>query len=351
MLYHFEFVRAAGIYNVNHDVMDFFQKSITLTRFSTSIMADNLKNVVADSITLEKKFKEVFVELNRNNIDKSLVFNFLSNNNNVIELLTNVNYPLLSLERPLYDNLLKKIKNLYLFIWASTFNTVTCLNNYGSLENHYQAHDILNKKSRRICPFCGLSKLDDPIEKRNEYDHYLDKATYPYLALNFNNLVPMCGKCNKRPNKGTKNLIFDSKGKRRVAYYPYSPVQAFNMEVNCKNLFMPNEKWLLSSHSSTPDFGFNTWKTVFKIDSRYANYIKSEYSFWIDSFTMYYQGNLPKTIIEFKQKIESYLEDVLKILQNDLGYMLHVEFWRYLIKVPDSDLELVITLMAEKSEF
>ncbi|WP_284653505.1 hypothetical protein [Flavobacterium terrisoli] len=351
MLYHFEYVNNAGIYSVNNDVIDFFQKSITRTRFSTSAMSDNLKKVVADSIMLESKFKDVFVELNRAGIDKTVVFNFLSNNNNVVELLTNVNYPLLTLEKPLYDNLIKKIRNLYLFIWSSTFNTLTCSNTYGTLDHHYQEHDTLNKKSRRICPFCGLSKLDDPIEKRNEYDHYLDKGTYPYLALNFNNLVPMCGKCNKRPNKGTQNLIFDTKGNRRIAYYPYSSVKSFEIKLNCKNLFMPTEKWILTSSSSNPDIGFKTWKTVFKIDSRYANYIKSEYSFWIDSFTTYYHGNLPTTIIEFKQKIESYVEDVLKIFQNDLGYMLHVKFWNYLVDVQDSDLELVITLMDEKSKF
>lgn len=351
MLYHFEFVNDAEIYSVNDDVLDFFQKSISRSRFSRSVMSDKLKKVVMDSVILETKFKEVFIELNRDGIDKCTVFEFLSNNNNVIELLTNLNYPLLTLEKPLYDRLLKKIRNLYLFIWTSTFNTITCANTYGSLEQHYQAHDILNKKNRRICPFCGLSKLDDPVEKRNEYDHYFDKGTYPYLALNFKNLVPMCGKCNKRPNKGTQNLILDKKGNRRVAYYPFSQVQRFNINLNCKNLFMPNERWILTTSSNESDIGFTTWKTVFKIDSRYANYIKSEYSFWIDSFTTYYQGNLPTTIIEFKQKIKSYLEDVLKIFQNELGYMLHVNFWNYLVDVQDSDLELVIILMDEKSKF
>lgn len=351
MLYNFEFVNDAGIYNVNNDVLDFFQKSIVRTRFSTSVMSDNLKQVVADSLMLESKFKEVFVELNRSGINKAEVFNYLANNNNVIELLTNPNYPLLSLEKPLHNKLINKIRNLYLFIWTSTFNTVACSKTYGSLNQHYSAHDTLNKKSRRICPFCGLFKLDDPLEKRNEYDHYLDKSTYPYLALNFNNLVPMCGKCNKRPNKGTQNLIFDSKGNRRVAYYPYAAVKPFDMKLKCENLFMPDERWVLKSSSGSPDNGFKTWKTVFKIDTRYANYIKGEYSFWIDSFTTYYHGNLPTTVLEFKQKILSYIEDVLKIFQNDLGYILHVKFWKYLVDIQDTDLELVITLMDEKSKF
>jgi len=353
MLYNFEFVKNAGVYDVNIDVLDFFQKSISKSKYSAKIMSENLRKVVEDSSTLEIKFKDVFKELNRNTIDKNVVYDFLKNNNNVLELLTNVAYPLLELKSPEYDDLFIKIKELYLFIWNSTLTTQTCASNYSSLNQHYFDHDTLNKNTRRVCPFCGLVKLDDPAEKRNEYDHYLDKSTYPYLSLNFNNLVPMCGKCNKRPNKGTQNIIFDSKGTRRIAYYPYNDVKPFEISLNCKNIFMPNEKWILTTSSEKPDIGFKTWKTVFKIDSRYANYIKSEFEFWLNQFTSYCEGSgaLPETVSDFKNKVQSYLNDILIIFKNELGYFLHLKFWNYLVGIPDSDLELIINLMKERRDF
>jgi len=353
MLYHFEFVKNAGIYDINNDVLDFFQKSISQSKYSPLMLNEKLRQVVADSSILETKFKNVFKELGRDPIDKNVVYNFLSNNNNVVELLTNISYPLLKLNSPEYDNLFIKIKELYIFMWNSTLTTQTCANNYGTLSQHYVDHDKLNKKSRRICPFCGLVKLDDPAEKRNEYDHYLDKNTFPYLSLNFYNLVPMCGKCNKRPNKGTKNLIFNTNGTRRIAYNPYSTVKPFEITLSCNNIFLPDEKWILTTNSDKPDIGFKTWKTVFKIDSRYRNYIKSEFEFWLDQFTSYCKryGTLPDTVTDFKTKVQEYLRDILVFFNDELGHFLHLKFWNYLIDIADSDLELIITLMKEKSEF
>ena len=351
MLYSFEFVRDCGIYNLNRDVLDFFQASITATRYSAELMSIQLQNVVNDSTNLDSKFKAVFVELNKRDIDKSSVYNFLTNNNNIIQLLSNPEYKLLSLSSPAYDKIYFKIKDLFLFLWTSTISTQTCSNNYGSLSQHYMDHDTANSSRRRICPFCGLFKLDDPNEKRNEYDHYLDKGTYPYLSLNFHNLVPMCGKCNKRPNKGTQNIIFDTKGNRRIAYYPYAAVSPFEIGVRCKNLFMPNEKWQLSCSAPSPDIGFKTWKTVFKIDFRYGNYIKSEYSFWLEGFTDYCKDNLPMTVTDFRDRIKSYINEVLRFVKNDLGYNLHLKFWDYICTVPDSDQQLIINWMDEKSKF
>ena len=78
------------------------------------------------------------------------------------------------------------------------------------------------------CYFCNIDfinrfKLDDGKSKNGfTLDHFLDKATYPFLALSLYNLIPSCYTCNTKV-KGTneinglspssKNFNFDEKVK------------------------------------------------------------------------------------------------------------------------------------------
>lgn len=352
MLFHFDFLNAKGIYNLHVDVLAFFEKSITRRRYVDELFTVSLKNVITDSNTLDAKFKSVFIELNKPGINKQFVYNTLVNNNNVIQLLSNTGYTLISFPSPAYDLLLGKISALYLFLWSSTITTNTCTANYGSLTQHYIDHDTSNLlRTRRICPFCGLRRLENPRDKRNEYDHYLDKATYPYLAVNFINLVPMCDTCNHRPNKGTKNIIFNDVGGRQLVYYPYSPVDSFSVALSCTDLFMPSAKWTVTTNSIPINRGFTAWKTVFRIDKRYENHITDEYAFWIGSFAKYYKGDLPSNVADLKAKIASYVSDVLSAFDSDVGYFLHFEFWNYFAGIPDADLELIIDLMTAREIF
>jgi len=51
-----------------------------------------------------------------------------------------------------------------------------------------------------ICVLCGdsMSQID--------VDHWIYEAAYPILSICANNLLPICSPCNKRPNKGTKDV-------------------------------------------------------------------------------------------------------------------------------------------------
>ncbi len=349
MLFHFDFLNGKGIYNLHVDVLKFFERAKTRRSFGDALFTPELKNVIDGSNNLEGKFRSVFTELNRRVISKQFVYDTLVNNNNVVQLLTNTGYPLITFPSPAYDVLIDKISALYLFLWSSTIGTNICLANYGSVKQHYIDHDSTNLlRTRRLCPFCGLRKLENPKDKRNEYDHYLDKDSYPYLAVNFSNLVPMCDSCNHRPNKGTKCMIINDFGARRLAYYPYHPVESFSVNLSCSNLFMPNAKWTVNASSPTIDRGFIAWKNVFRIDARFENHITDEYTFWISSFAKYYDGDLPTNVNDLKTKIAAYVAEVLHTYDNTEGHFLHLGFWNFFVGIPNNDLELIIDLMVDR---
>ncbi|KPH13389.1 hypothetical protein [Chryseobacterium sp. ERMR1:04] len=58
------------------------------------------------------------------------------------------------------------------------------------------------------CPYCNaqftFTIRNKRIKTRPEFDHFLNKGRYPYLALSFYNLIPSCSLCNSGGLKGQK---------------------------------------------------------------------------------------------------------------------------------------------------
>lgn len=71
----------------------------------------------------------------------------------------------------------------------------------------YNALQLVNDLTINVCPYCNRNfinntKLIDkssnnPYVKRTaQLDHFYPEGKYPYLALSFYNLIPVCGTCN-----------------------------------------------------------------------------------------------------------------------------------------------------------
>lgn len=85
----------------------------------------------------------------------------------------------------------------------------------GDKLDYYNQLITLNKF--KTCPCCGLVKIESAKSHYVEdNDHFFPKAYYPFAVVNFNNLVPICDKCNKK-HKTTKKPL-DNNGR---AYYPF----------------------------------------------------------------------------------------------------------------------------------
>lgn len=86
-------------------------------------------------------------------------------------------------------------------------------------ENHIEVH---------TCYFCNIEFInkfttkDNKIKNGFTLDHYIDKGTYPYLALSLYNLIPSCYTCNSKIkgideinnlSPSSANFAFDEKVK------------------------------------------------------------------------------------------------------------------------------------------
>ncbi len=65
----------------------------------------------------------------------------------------------------------------------------------------WNAYWLAQQLSVDTCPYCNrlytnTVSNDKQSISRPQFDHFIDKSTYPYLAISFYNLVPSCAVCN-----------------------------------------------------------------------------------------------------------------------------------------------------------
>jgi len=69
----------------------------------------------------------------------------------------------------------------------------------GKNERKYSAYGFVEKLGLKSCPYCNRN-YTFVVRRRKlipEIDHFYPKTIYPYLAVNFFNLIPSCQTCNK----------------------------------------------------------------------------------------------------------------------------------------------------------
>lgn len=77
----------------------------------------------------------------------------------------------------------------------------------------------------RICPYCGRSFIYSVEENgttvKPQVDHFLPKSKYPYLALSYFNLIPVCQTCNMKDCKGEFDPMIKIGERPFSLIYPY----------------------------------------------------------------------------------------------------------------------------------
>jgi hypothetical protein len=148
----------------------------------------------------------------------------------------------------------------------------------GGIADHYQA--FVNENSEGKCPYCGYGDIKGLHHtKREAYDHYLPKGTYPFNSVNFRNLAPMCSECNstyklqKDPARNIDPISRKTGGTRRKAFYSYATAAA-DITVNVilhttdvTNLVPDDIKLEIAAPGH--DEEVEAWKDVFGIEERY----------------------------------------------------------------------------------
>ena len=158
----------------------------------------------------------------------------------------------------------------------------------GLRDKHYKK--IYAALPARVCPFCGVERLDAPGQPREDLDHYLPLSIYPFAGANLRNLSPMGGRCNTS-FKHTADIIFDSESHaRRRCSDPYGGP---TFEISLANSVpFAGEKvgsiscpaWHIDLMGDDPEAA-STWNSVFKIKERYIlSHLNPEFRDWMSHF-------------------------------------------------------------------
>ena len=133
-----------------------------------------------------------------------------------------------------------------------------------------QYRTIYNNLRHKVCPFCGLERLDAPGAPRENLDHYLPRSRYPFAAANAKNLVPMGGRCNSA-YKGTADLLWNGALRRR-AFFPYDhsgvAVSLTNSQPFGGSAGGAHPQWEISFIPDSVEA--QTWDSIFHIRERYV---------------------------------------------------------------------------------
>lgn len=204
-----------------------------------------------------------------------------------------------------------------------------------TIMDHFSTFREDTKHKMRLCPFCCLNPLKPSFGVyRNAYDHYLPKAQYPFVSVNFKNLVPVCHECNS-DEKGTADTPFYDTGERRTVYYPFdntieddhfepqiAPEENYDSELRSTLLKDINWKYSLKSQNNE-DVRLNSWDQIFQIKRRYKEQIVYCEKAWFDDLIVEYKKakNEGKSFHEIRTSLISTLKsEIMKSERSVVQY-------------------------------
>ncbi|KAA2215623.1 HNH endonuclease family protein [Chryseobacterium sediminis] len=101
----------------------------------------------------------------------------------------------------------KILKEFLTWLWDDYDSLPKALKDeYKDVQDHF--NEFKKVQIGKVCPFCGISSLKPRTDRkrRNAYDHYIPKAMYPFVSINFKNLFPACHECNSDEKKNMIRL-------------------------------------------------------------------------------------------------------------------------------------------------
>lgn len=162
------------------------------------------------------------------------------------------------------------------------------------------------------CIYCNrqyIFTVQDTSNKitRPEFDHYLPKSDYPFLALSLYNLIPSCHICNSNCKGATEldrsmnpYLNHSSIDFFKFTYIPNS--KGFPVSVDIKDIHIPKQK------------GIQKFLECFKIKDIYDAHTKLELSDLYTFATKYSKTYLQDVLSETVKNLKISQEEAYRIL-------------------------------------
>lgn len=185
--------------------------------------------------------------------------------------------------------------------------------------------------AEKYCPFCGIDPFGSPGLAREDLDHYLSRTLYPFAGANLQNLVPMCGKCN-RAYKGIADIICDGDGHQRRCFDPYGQEHA-GVSLMGSRPFGNNDAgpfpvpvWQIDLIGEAQAVA--TWDQVFHIRQRYEGKVRDNFRDWIEDFAVWCarEVGLVETQQNVIEALARYMAVVLQRMRGDGAHLKRAMF-------------------------
>lgn len=281
--------------NLLDDKLDIFENC--LSEFKTEDFGILLKDLRIEYLKLtkekKKKFRKIFI--NNYQIERIL--------KKEIKIYTYLELGILCGEE-----IKRSTKELSIYMYEKLKGTAKFKDEYiGPLE-YYK--ELKNKGVLKdICPFCGEKIFEDgSTDRRETYDHYIPKAKYPFIALHYYNLIPMCHGCNSG-YKGTKNILDYMK-----IFDPFDDNLGKNELTIKKILILNGGKSTIQNLKITNDLKKSneiyTWDKIFKVKQRSKKIISSSYDEILYELSLEVESGLST-----EDELKGYLKRKIKLKQ------------------------------------
>lgn len=211
-----------------------------------------------------------------------------------LQYLNNAGLPIFSPCAEL-DDIWVCVKSLGGYLYSTTIG-LQCYKNASpnpvdSMNSHYEQ---FKNNNGVVCCFCGTEEMmeerevepeegattADEQQWRASYDHYLPKKHYPFLAVDFDNLVPCCQKCNEKA-KGEQDVLH-SDDVRTLAFNPFTDIVPVTLNASYEPI---NGTFVMRVDIADTDIFQNekadTWNRTFKVLSRINKRLNRFNSSWL----------------------------------------------------------------------
>ena len=128
----------------------------------------------------------------------------------------------------------------------------------------------------RICPYCGRQFIyaveENGTTVKPQIDHFLPKRKYPFLALSFFNLIPVCNTCNMNGCKGNHDPLHPDSQRPFSMIYPYEFKDEnldFHIQLTNSHYYDTDNFKVLIDYKGNTELG-NGCKDFLKLDAFYA---------------------------------------------------------------------------------
>lgn len=288
------------------------------------------------------------------NADKRVIKAALENNCEVENLCSNTGgFSPVKFEVISDEPFRKLLKDFLTELWEGYYFVNSIRDNFGTVQQHFQ--EFKEQQGAHVCPFCGLLPLK-PAKGiyRNAYDHYIPKAFYPFISVNYQNLFPICTDCNSDEKKATDTLYRGTR--RRKVFFPFDTKykgEQLSISITTKESYtkqtlktlLDEINWDLAIQvAGAKDLRLVSWDEIFHIKRRYKEHLIDYQKTWFDDFIVKrYKQDMADglTFVRYRNKL---IEDAKSQIKDNPLSILRYVYFNFMFSIPNIEAKLKETI-------